>query len=154
MSVHLLEMKEHLLKYIKFLLDERMAVAQQAMQSAQDSANEETKSSAGDKYETGRAMAQNQRDMYARQYEQIRQERQVLERIEGALPSQRVSFGTIVNTTVGVFFVSVSIGLIQWEGQPVMVVSPGSPIGKLLLGKEIGDDFVFQGKKAVISSME
>ena len=38
------------------LVDERVAHIEDAMRNAQASANEETKSSAGDKYETGRAM--------------------------------------------------------------------------------------------------
>jgi sortase (surface protein transpeptidase) len=37
---------------------QRIETAQRAIAIAQASANEETKSSAGDKYETGRAMAQ------------------------------------------------------------------------------------------------
>ena len=51
-------MKLLLLNTIKAQLDEKIQVALQAMKAAQESANAETKSSAGDKYETGRAMGQ------------------------------------------------------------------------------------------------
>ena len=43
-------------------LAERIAAATTAMQAAQESANSDTKSSAGDKYETGREMATAERD--------------------------------------------------------------------------------------------
>ena len=43
------------------LIGQRMTTAKEAMQQAQESANSEEKSSAGDKYETGRAMGHLQR---------------------------------------------------------------------------------------------
>src|ERR1700736_1647953 len=49
------------------LIGERMAAAKEAMEQAQEAANSEEKSSAGDKYETGRAMGHLQKDMHARQ---------------------------------------------------------------------------------------
>jgi hypothetical protein len=40
------------------VVHQRIASAEEAIRMAQESANQEGKSSAGDKYETGRAMAQ------------------------------------------------------------------------------------------------
>jgi transcription elongation GreA/GreB family factor len=146
-------MKERLLNYIKSILEERMKVARDEMESAQLSANEETKSSAGDKYETGRAMAQNQRDMYARQYQQILSEKQVLDRIDPVFESVRVIVGSYVSTSGGDFFISVSIGHVHFEGTQVMVVSPVSPIGKLLMGKEKQEKVNFQNKTITITDI-
>jgi hypothetical protein len=53
-----MDIKIKLYQYCVEFIDKRIAGAREAIQIAQDSANEETKSSAGDKYETGRAMAQ------------------------------------------------------------------------------------------------
>ena len=50
--------KQTLYNFCVTYINQRMATAQQAIHTAQASANEETKSSAGDKYETGRAMMQ------------------------------------------------------------------------------------------------
>jgi hypothetical protein len=85
-------MKQDVIDYIKNQLEERMQAAWGAMQAAQASANEESKSSAGDKYETARAMGQLDRDMYARQYEQARQERVLIERIDPLHTPQHVSW--------------------------------------------------------------
>jgi transcription elongation GreA/GreB family factor len=147
-------MKERLLNYIKSILEERMKVAKDEMESAQLSANEETKSSAGDKYETGRAMAQNQRDMYARQYQQILGEKQVLDRIDPLFVSPRVIPGSYVETSNGDFFISVSIGPVKFENGQVMVVSPASPIGKLLLGKQKKEKVTFQNKELLIKEIQ
>lgn len=123
------------------------------MQNAQDSANEETKSSAGDKYETGRAMAQIERDRHAQLFDQLRQERAVLDRIDPDFVFQRVGLGALVTTSVGVFFVSVSAGMVVVEGQKVIAMSPQSPLGASLMGKQAGDSFLFQQKKGLIEAL-
>lgn len=130
-----------------------MQAALVAMQSAQKSANEETKSSAGDKYETARAMAQIERDRHAQLYDQIRQERVVLDRIDPEFNFQRVGLGTLVKTSAGYFFVSVSVGLVEIEGTKVIAVSPQSPLGASLMGKQRGDSFLFQQKKCTIEEI-
>lgn len=140
--------------YITSILEERMKVARDEMESAQLSANEETKSSAGDKYETGRAMAQNQRDMYARQYQQILAEKQVLDRIDPLFVSVRVIPGSYVATSNGDFFISVSIGPVKFENGQVMVVSPVSPIGRLLIGKQKNEKVIFQNKELLILGIQ
>ena len=147
-------MKQQVLTHLKALLDERVAVAWQAMEAAQASANEQSKSSVGDKYETARAMGQLDRDMYARQYEQARQERLVLERINDAEVLTRVALGSLVRTTAGLFFMAVSVGPVTLEGATVMAVSLASPIGKLLMGKGAGESFQFQGKQHKIEAIE
>lgn len=59
--------KIRLIQFCEDTITRRMAVARQAMDNAQASANSEEKSSAGDKYETGRAISHLEKDMYARQ---------------------------------------------------------------------------------------
>lgn len=135
---------------LKTLLDERMQTAHAAMQAAQESANAEGKSSAGDKYETARAMGQLDRDMHARQYETARQERHLLERLADVPPAARVVPGSLVCTAAGWFLVSVSAGKVEVAGQTVIAVSAQSPVGALLLGKQIGEIFSFQKKETAI----
>lgn len=146
-------MKLQLLTLLKTQFDTRVQAAQEAMQNAQDSANEETKSSAGDKYETGRAMAQIERDRHAQLYDQLRQERAVLDRIDPDFVFQRVGLGALVKTSVGVFFVSVSAGMVVIDGQKVIAMSPQSPLGASLMGKQVGDSFLFQQKKGTIEGL-
>lgn len=140
---------------LKSLLNERMHTAHAAMQAAQASANEEGKSSAGDKYETARAMGQLDRDMHARQYETARQERQLLDRLAEAPPADRVSAdrvvpGSLVRTSVGWFAVAVSAGKLVVDGQELIAVSAQSPVGAVLLGKRVGERFLFQKKDTAI----
>jgi transcription elongation GreA/GreB family factor len=146
--------KEQVLEKIKAQIEERMNTSWEAMQAAQASANEESKSSAGDKYETARAMGQLDRDMHARQYEQARQERVIIERIDANLILKQGSLGALITTSMGIFFLAVSVGQIKIDNQIVMVVSPQSPIGSILMGKKVGDTFEFRGKNCVIEQLQ
>jgi transcription elongation GreA/GreB family factor len=142
--------KNKLLNQVKLMLDERMKISFDAMQAAQESANEEGKSSAGDKYETGRAMAQIERNRYAQQFEAARQERAFLDKIDEKLILNQVGLGALVDTSAGTFFVAVSVGLVNFEANQVMVISQQSPIGILLFGRKIGEKFIFRGKENII----
>ncbi len=145
--------KELLLERLKGLIDEKVSIAWNAMQAAQASANEESKSSAGDKYETGRAMAQNERDRYAQQYELLRQERLQLERKELTIPCQKGELGALIQANEEWFFIAISVGALEVEGIKIFVISPASPIGAQLLHKRAGESFLFNRKTYQIHSV-
>jgi transcription elongation GreA/GreB family factor len=147
-------LKATLLQEAKTILDDRIKMAFDAMQAAQASANSESKSSAGDKYETGRAMGQIERDLNAHQYEKLKRERQTLDRIDICLAPNRVAVGSLVSTSVGKFWIAVSLGILTIDDQQTMVVSAASPIGQVLMGLQAGAEFVFQQKKATITSID
>jgi hypothetical protein len=146
-------MKKILLEKIKSLLNDRMKIAFDAMQAAQASANEEGKSSAGDKYETGRAMAQIERDKYAKQHHLAQQDSILLDRIDEKQVFTQIGFGALAETSAGLFFLAVSIGLLKIDEKEVLVVSQQSPIGNSLFGKKVGDFFIFREKKCQILSI-
>ena len=147
-------MKDKLIAYVKNHLDQRIQNSLAAMQAAQESANSESKSSAGDKYETSRAMGHLDREMHGRMYQQAQQERQIVERLDDTIIYKKGALGAFMKTSMGDFFLSVSIGQVEIEGNKVMIISPQSPIGALLIGKIVGDSFNFRGKEAVIEVVE
>lgn len=146
-------MKEKLLEKVKELIENRMQTSFEAMEAAKNSANEEGKSSAGDKYETARAMGQLDREMNGRMYEQARQERLSLDKIDIETLFTKVAFGALVETTMGYFFVSIGAGIIELNVTKFMVISQEAPIGQIILGKAVGDTFEFRGKYHKILSI-
>lgn len=151
-----MELKQQLITHLISLLDDRMAVAGKAMEAAQESANDQSKSSAGDKYETSRSMGQLDRNMHARQYEQARQERTILERLQVANEQgtyERVALGSLVKTTAGFFFIAVSAGIITLEGETIIAISAATPIGQALVGKGVKETFLFKGKNRKIEEI-
>ncbi|MBA4853187.1 transcription elongation factor [Emticicia sp. BO119] len=147
-------MKAELLEKVKQLVEKRMDTSWQAMEAAKNSANEEGKSSAGDKYETARAMGQIDREMNGRMYEQARQDRLLLEKINLQLPFLSVGLGALVKTTMGDFFVAIGAGVVTLNGKNIMVISSQSPIGQILIGKSPQESFEFRGKAYEIVSID
>lgn len=103
----------------------------------------ETKSSAGDKHETGRAMLQLEMEKMSGQLSEISQMKSVLTRISTTNASKIVCLGSIVFTTKGNYYLAVGAGLIKTESEIFYAVSLNSPIGKQLLGKKQGDVISF-----------
>ena len=134
--------------------DARIAAAQEAMQQAQEAANAEEKSSAGDKYETGRAMAHLEKEKAAAQVAAGNKLKEVLNKINPTQPTAKAALGSIVYTNIGNFYLAISAGKLVVEGKEYLAVSPASPIGLQLMGSKVGDRINFQNKLVVILMLE
>ena len=128
-------------------VQQRIDAAQHAMQAAQESANNETKSSAGDKYETGRAMAQEERNRNAVQLQEALKLQAELARIDPEKPCDTVRPGALVQTSLGLFYLSISAGKLVVDGKECFAVSAAAPIAVALSGKRSGEEALFSGKK-------
>lgn len=139
MTTNFPTIKQNLLARCQEYVRQRIDTAQQAMDAAQESANSESKSSAGDKYETGRAMAQLERDRYAQLLAEARKMEQELTRLNVDKTYDAVQPGSLVTTSRGAFFISISAGKLTVEGLDCFAVSPASPIAAALSGHRTGD---------------
>jgi len=133
---------------------QRIASSQKAIEHAQLAANEETKSSAGDKYETGRAMMQLEIEKQSVQLGEAMKLKQVLSLINPEKTSDTVQSGSLVVTDQGNFYISISAGKLDVEGITYFAVSPVSPIGALLMGKKSGEAIQLNGKSFTIRKIE
>ncbi len=125
----------------------RLDTARAGMAAAQESSNSETKSSAGDKYETGRAMAQQERDHHAVQLHEAQKLLADLQKINPELASDAVRLGALADTSLGLFYVSISAGrLTTAEGLAFMAMSPAAPLAVALHGRRAGEEVLFNGK--------
>ncbi|WP_312824523.1 hypothetical protein [Epilithonimonas sp.] len=102
--------------------------------------NNDTKSSMGDKYETGREMLQQEINNLQVQLNEVLKQQDFLKTIL-IKPCEKVEKGAIVKTEKGLFFISVSLGEIIFENQKIICISPESPLAKAMNGKQKGDVF-------------
>ncbi|MCI1189060.1 3-oxoacyl-ACP synthase [Hymenobacter sp. DH14] len=133
-------------------IEQRIAAARTAMQAAQESSSSETKSSAGDKYETGREMANAERDRNAAHMQQAQQLQAELARINPDAACDTVRPGALVGTSLGRFYISISAG--KLEGTDVFAVSPAAPVAVALKGLRAGQEAVFNGKTVRVLAVE
>jgi transcription elongation GreA/GreB family factor len=142
--------KKELLSKCLALVELRIANAQQAMKAAQESANTEEKSSAGDKYETGRAMAQIERDKAAQQLNEAMALKNSLSRTSLTSTANQVSVGSLIKTETIHFFIAISVGKISVAGTDYFVIAPATPMGRLLMGLHVGNQFTFNNQLLTI----
>jgi hypothetical protein len=135
--------KNKLKKRALDLIGKRIATAREAMKQAQEAANSEEKSSAGDKYETGRAMGHLQKDMHARQLAESLKELAALENIAIDTICREGRAGAFLQSEGSSFFIYAGLGKQIIDGQVVIFLSSLAPLAKLLQNKKTGDRFPF-----------
>lgn len=128
---------------------QRLKTSQQEIQA---SANEETKSSAGDKYETGRSMAQLEIDKLAAQIKDAENQLHVLSNIKDN-PSDKIQIGSLVYTSQAPYYLAVSLGPVEVLQQKYFVISMYSPMGKALTGKKKGEFVEVSNKRILVKEI-
>ncbi|WP_439883182.1 hypothetical protein ACSX1A_08410 [Pontibacter sp. MBLB2868] len=141
-----LETKKRLLQGSIQVLNEQIKAAKAAMDEAQNSANEH-QGAMEDKFESFRENCQIQRDMYARQLDELISTMALLRRINATKINSEVSFGAVVHTELQNYFIGVSLGELKVDGESFFAISSMSPIFKAMAGKSSGDSFTFRDQE-------
>lgn len=142
--------KNNILIQINNILNEKIEAAQNAIASAKESRDNETKSSVGDKYETGRAMMQMELEKNRVQLNKALNLKNELEKINLHKINDKIEFGSLVITSSGNYFISIGIGKIKIDNKIYYSISQASPIGKAMQNKRANDKFIFQGKEITV----
>ena len=137
------EIKQKLYKFCADFIETRFILLQNTIKQIQESLLSETKSSAGDKHETGRAMIQLEMEKAGQQLTIINQMKEVLVKISIENTSKVICLGSLIKTNKATYYLAISAGKISVKGKDYYVVSTNSPIGKQLLGKKVGDTILF-----------
>lgn len=145
--------KKEVIKAIEVELEERLAVSTQTYNDALESRNNDTKSSAGDKYETSRAMMQQEMDNAEARIHQVKMFKNELQRLPVEEKSDVIISGSFVETDLGMYFLGLSIGKVELQNQIVYAISTASPLGKMLLHKQVGDEIHLNNTKQSIISI-
>jgi transcription elongation GreA/GreB family factor len=149
-----MELRKALFDLCLAYTEARIHAAQEAMRHAQEAANAEEKSSAGDKYETGRAMAQLEKEKAMGQLADGNKLKAALSKVNQNMPAARVTLGSVVLTDSGSYYLAISAGKLIVAGREFLALSPASPLGAQLLGCTTGSKITFQGKSILILAIE
>jgi len=146
--------KETLYKYCQTQVTEQLTILENTLASHQKALLSETKSSAGDKHETGRAMVQLEMEKTGKQLQESAKLQAVLAQVNYVKTSEHVCLGSLVYTSKGTYFISISLGKIALKNTEYYAVSPQAPIGRILLGKQAGDTVVWNEQPLKILKIE
>jgi transcription elongation GreA/GreB family factor len=136
------------------MLEARISRLQQSIVHAQQAASDDTKSSAGDKFETSREMMKLEIDKNNAQLSQADTMLQHLHKLNPGTTMDKVAFGSLVHTNEGIYYFSVGLGKLMVDDKVCFALSMVSPIGKALGGRKAGETVDFMGRKVEIEAID
>ncbi len=147
-------LKQNLHSECSKFLNTRLKGIQNTIKDIQISLQSETKSSAGDKHETGRAMLQLEREKAGEQLAEVQKLQAVLYKINPEHKQSKVVLGSIVYTTTANYFIAVSVGKLTIEHTDYFAISLATPIAKALYSKSVGDVIQFRDTVFTITAVQ
>ena len=131
--------KSKLLNIVRNKLLEKIQKFEKLIEETRAS-NSDTKSSMGDKYETGREMLQQEINNLQRQLNEALNQQAFLQKVNTE-SSAKVQNGALVETEKGLFYIAASVGEVICDNRKVMTVSAESPLAKAMAGLTAGQSF-------------
>ena len=134
---------------LRSILEKTLEEARKEYVLAKESRDSDTKSSAGDKFETGREMMQKEMDKLSALVDNTRYSLSKLDRLANLPPAAVITEGSLVETDQESYFISIGYGKLD----AVYAISIESPLGVVLKGKKVGDRVEMRGRKITIKSI-
>ena len=138
--------------YLEHLNDRIQNYRDMILDLAEDAQND-AKGSAGDKHETALSMMHIEQEKLNYKLKEVLEQKQVLESIDVDKVNKKIGIGSLIQTNTFLFFMSTALPKITFEEIDIVALSPSSPLGKIMLGKETNEEFEFNGMKYKISSI-
>ncbi len=144
------QLKEQLYLLCWEYIRKRESEIRKVIADAQEAANNDSKSSAGDKFETGREVMQQEIDLNLERLNELNKLKLTLEKIiPGQINSVAVP-GSVVYTNNGNYYITISAGSPKTDSGSFYAISAAAPIGAKLANKKAGDSFAFNDKTYVV----
>ena len=135
-----MNIKEQLYKLCQNYVNQRLQTVEAIITSNQKALQSETKSSAGDKHETSRAMAHLENERLGRQLEILNLQLETIYSINPKSTNPNITLGSIIECMDFTFFISTGLGKLKLaNGFLFYAIAIESPIGKQLISKKVND---------------
>lgn len=140
------EIKAQLFNHCLHDIDTRIKTIENAINDAQEAASSETKSVASEEPETGKERMQREVETFGRRLEESIAQQVLLRNIDYKKTHTYVEPGSLVETSMGIFFIAMSADEIEIDGECYCPISLNSPIGQAIKEKQAGEKVSFRGK--------
>lgn len=146
-------LKQHMYTQCLHIVADRLSTISYNMNALMDAKGSETKSSAGDKYETGMAMIQNQEELYSRQQVDTQLIYNSLLKIDPTKVCEQVENGALVLVPGGIFYICAGMGKLVVQDTSYFAISLNSPMGAALKFKKAGEFYTYNEKNVPINDI-
>jgi transcription elongation GreA/GreB family factor len=146
--------KQQILNRYKQLLQDRIDVFQDMISGLTEDAQNDAKGSAGDKHETALSMMHIEQEKLNYKLKEILEQQKIVNTIDETITHKVIALGSLVTVNEMMLFISTALPKINLNDKTIFAVSPQSPLGSKLMGKEVGFEFELQGKNYKIAFVE
>jgi len=146
-------LKQELYNQCREYINSRTAILNAAINDLNNALHNETKSSAGDKYETSREMLNQEINLKQQQLYEIQKLSAILDRIDATANSTIVAPGSVVITGSGNYYIAIGAGRLSVNGITYYAISSTAPIAIKMAGSKAGDIFELNGKPIAIKEV-
>lgn len=146
--------KQKILQHHLTLLQDKIDVYRDMISGLADDAQNDAKSSAGDKHETALSMMHLEQEKLSAKLQEAIYFKEVLSKIDISVETGKIGLGSLVKTNGLQLFISAALPKINIDGIAVLALSPQSPLGSQLLGKEVGAVVEVNGSKFTVESIQ
>ena len=122
------------------------------LNSVNEEIGKETKSSAGDKFETSREMMNQEVSRLEERIAYLKKQLNSLQQLSQR-KSSSIENGSLVDTNHGLFFFGIAFGKLETQGSSIMGLSLNSPLGKIMTDKKEGDSLTFMNRNYSIETI-
>jgi hypothetical protein len=147
-------LKHKILAYYKQQVEDKLDAFRDMVAALTEGAANDAKGSAGDKHETALSMMHIEQEKLNHKIAEFLEQRTVLNKINPETLHDRIVLGSLVMANGHHLFVSTALPKITIEGITVLALSPQSPLGNAMMGKQVGDTFEINVTKYTIEHIQ
>ncbi len=132
-------MKDEVYAFCQEFVNDKLTMIQDQIGRIRESLDSESKNTAGDKHETGRAMLQLEREKLGKQLHEAEKMKRALQKVILKKSGETIAIGSLVETENAYYFIAISAGKFSTHQTAVYCISSLTPLAQLFLGKKEGD---------------
>ncbi|WP_395074759.1 hypothetical protein [Flavobacterium sp.] len=146
-------MKQKIHQQYLQLVQDKIDVFQDMISALTEDSKNDAKGSAGDKHETALSMMHIEQEKLTHKLKESIDQKSILDKIDTSQIHNKVAIGSLVKTNNLTVYISVALPKITFEAQNIFAISPQSPLGSQLMGKQIDFEFEINGTKYLIQEI-
>jgi hypothetical protein len=144
--------KTDLINFLKGKVADEIQYLKKQLFDLKETTASESKSSAGDKYETGIEMLKQEEQKIAERLLEATKKRKTLEDLRDDM-ADSARLGAIVKTAALTMFISIPFGKIEFQGEEIYCLSVNAPVAKSIMNKKTHEFYLHQGKQVFIENL-
>ena len=134
--------KQKILSHYQLLLQDKIDIYQDLIHSLTEDAQNDAKSSAGDKHETTLSKLHIEQEKIANKLKEALEQQFILSKLDVTQISNNVVLGSLVKTNHLTVLVCIALPKITVDNQTIFAISPQSPLGIQMMHKKVQAEFL------------